>query len=170
MKLKVKLNVELVVAGLTLAMACGVRLQADRVGGVRLPPSLELRRTAVALAEAGQPDQVSISAADGKREFTISGCLLRSGYAGYQIDDARIDAIDGKPVADDAASKSPTSPQPPKKWILEGGGNLGADTGKKLQVTGRSDWNPSSSAVDEPPNRTPHLDVKSVKTIASTCS
>ena len=145
---------------------------AHDVRSVRLPPSLELRRTAVALAEAGGPDRAEAQAPidDGKREFTISGCLIRSGYAGYQIDDARIDAIDGKRVADDAALKSPTSPQPPKKWILEGGGNLGADTGKKLQVTGRSDWNPSTSAADESPNRTPHLDVKSVKTIASTCS
>jgi hypothetical protein len=154
------LSIWIAIVGLSSTIASvqdvrGVRLQPDRERGVRLEPNR---------GEAQAP------IADGKREFTISGCLIRSGYAGYQIDDARIDAIDGKPVADDAASKSPTTPQPPKKWILEGGGNLGADTGKKLQVTGRSDWNPSSSAADEPPNQTPHLDVKSIKTIASTCS
>ena len=126
--------------------------------------------SAAVTPSAARQDSRTAPVDDGKREFTISGCLIRSGYAGYQIDDARIDAIDGKPVADAAAPKSPTAAQPPKKWILEGGGNLGADTGKKLQVTGRSDWNPSSSAADEPPNRTPHLDVKSVKTIAPTCS
>ena len=106
---------------------------------------------------------------DGKREFTISGCLLRSGYAGYQIDDAQVDAIDGKPVAENQ-SKSATPQTAPKKWMLEGGGNLGADTGRKVQVVGRSDWSPPSSAGDEPPNRTPRLDVKSVKVIAAACS
>ena len=105
---------------------------------------------------------------DGKRELVISGCLLRSGYAGYQIDDAQLEAIDGKAVAKDAAA---STPPPPRKWILDGGGNLGADTGKKIQVVGRSDWRPASEApADEPPNRTPHLDVKSVKTLAPNCS
>lgn len=111
---------------------------------------------------------------DGKRELTISGCLLRSGYAGYQLDEARIDAIDGKPVAASTAAKSETSkPVAPKKWILEGGGNLGPRTGEKVQVVGRSDWQAPASAqpaADEPPNRTPRLDVKSVKTIASRCT
>ena len=103
---------------------------------------------------------------DGKREIVISGCLLRSGYAGYQIDEAQLDAIDGKPIAKEAAAKDPPAP---KKWILDGGGNLGADTGKKVQVVGRSDWR-SDTAADDPPNRTPHLEVKSVKTIAPACS
>ena len=87
------------------------------------------------------------------------------------MDDARVDAIDGKPVKDEA-SKSVTPPSTPRKWILDGGGNLGADTGKTVQVVGRTDWRPPSSdaAADEPPNRTPHLDVKTVKTIASSCS
>ena len=108
---------------------------------------------------------------DGKREFTVSGCLLRNGYAGYQVDSARIEAIDGKPVASSSTPASATAPEMPKKWILDGGGNLGASTGKKIEVTGRSDWQPPpASTTDEPPNRTPHLDVKSVKTIAPTCS
>jgi hypothetical protein len=107
----------------------------------------------------------------GKREYTISGCLLRSGYAGYQIEDAHLDAIDGKPVAEPAPATSGNSATP-KKWILEGGGNLAAHTGEKVQVIGRSAWQPpsSSAAADEPPNRTPRLDVKSVKSIASSCS
>lgn len=116
----------------------------------------------------------STSAGDGKREFTISGCLLRSGYAGYQVDDAQVDAIDGKSTA---ASQAPSPPPSnstalPKKWILEGGGNLGTRVGEKVQVVGRSDWQPPSfaAAADEPPNRTPRLDVKSLKTIAAKCS
>ena len=109
---------------------------------------------------------------DGKREYTISGCLLRNGYAGYQIEDAHLDAIDGKPVPAEPAAASSGNSVTPKKWILEGGGNLGARTGEKVQVIGRSEWQPpsSSAAGDEPPNRTPRLDVKSVKSIASSCS
>ena len=103
---------------------------------------------------------------DGKRELTLTGCLLRSGYAGYQIDDAQLDAIDGKPVAKESSSNTPA---PPKKWILDGGGNLGASTGRKVQVVGRSDWRAEAAAGD-PPNRTPHLDVKTIKTISDKCT
>jgi hypothetical protein len=112
--------------------------------------------------------QNSATQDDGKREFTIAGCLLRSGYAGYQIDEARVEAIDGKTV--EAGSRESAAP---KKWILDGGGNLGPRTGEKVQVVGRSDWQPASheqSAADEPPNKSPHLDVKTVKTLASSCS
>jgi hypothetical protein len=115
----------------------------------------------------------STSAEDGKREFTVSGCLLRSGYAGYQVDDAQIDAIDGKATpASQGASAATTNATTPKKWILEGGGNLGARVGEKVQVVGRSDWQPPSGAApgDEPPNRTPRLTVQTVKTIAPKCS
>ena len=113
------------------------------------------------------------STEDGKREFTVSGCLLRSGYAGYQVDDAQVDAIDGKPTtAPQGTSSATSSAATPKKWILEGGGNLGTRVGEKVQVVGRSDWQPpsSSAAADEPPNRTPRLTVQSLKTIAPKCS
>jgi len=108
---------------------------------------------------------------DGKREFTVSGCLLRNGYAGYQLDPARVEAIDGKAVAASSTAATAAAPGMPKKWILDGGGNLGTSTGKQVEVIGRSDWQPPSAPTsDEPPNRTPHVDVKSVKTIAPTCS
>ena len=127
-------------------------------------PAVRAVRPQPDLGGGGQSDRAATPTDDGTREFTISGCLVRNGYAGYQIDDARVDAIDGKPVEEDSSKSSSM----PRKWILEGGGNLGADTGKKLQVTGRSDWQPPSP--DEPPNRIPHLAVKSVKTVAPTCS
>jgi hypothetical protein len=112
------------------------------------------------------------SAEDGKREITVSGCLLRSGYAGYQVDEAQVDAIDGKPMTPQGASAAPGGAATPKKWILEGGGNLGPRVGEKVQVVGRSDWQSptSSTAADEPPNRTPRLTVQSVKTIAAKCA
>ena len=125
----------------------------------------------VAPSERQGAQTASVPADDGKREYTISGCLLRAGYAGYQVEEARLDAIDGKLVAESASPQTKTSV--PKKWILDGGGNLGPRAGEKVQVVGRSDWQPptsSSAAVDEPPNRTPHLDVKSVKTLAPSCS
>ena len=111
---------------------------------------------------------------DGKREFAIAGCLMRNGYAGYLVDEARVNAIDGK-AQPDAATASPPVPArlaPPKKWVLEGGGNLGPRVGEKVEVVGRSDWQPPSNdepASAEPPARPPRLDVKSVKTLASSC-
>ena len=106
---------------------------------------------------------------DGKREFVVSGCLLRNGYAGYQVDEGRVVAIDGKKLPDPAPADAPAMP---KKWILDGGGNLGPRAGEKVEVTGRSDWQLPSAArsPDEPPDRPPHLDVKSVKTVAPSCT
>lgn len=102
---------------------------------------------------------------DGKREFTLTGCLLRAGYAGYQMEGVGIDAIDGKPMP--ATFKTPPTAQ---KWTLQGGGNLGPRVGEKVQVIGRSDWKETAAAhpADEPP-KAPALEVKSLKTIAPSC-
>jgi hypothetical protein len=105
---------------------------------------------------------------DETRELTLSGCLVRSGYAGYQIEDAHLDAINGKNVAKSGSSTANASF--PKKWILDGGGNLAARVGEKVEVIGHSDWAPSAQPDDEAPNRTPHLEVKTVKTLAPNCS
>jgi hypothetical protein len=111
---------------------------------------------------------------DGKREFTISGCLLRNGYAAYLVDEAGVTAIDGKPQPNPTAGAPvPARLAPPKRWMLEGGGNLGPRVGEKVEIVGRSDWQPPSSeerATDELPARPPRLDVTSVKTLASSCA
>src|SRR5262245_21853666 len=44
--------------------------------GVRLPPSLKLRRTAVALAEAGQPDQQADAARTSGRVRLRRGAMV----------------------------------------------------------------------------------------------
>jgi hypothetical protein len=124
--------------------------------------ALALPASTAALQQTAAPD-------DGKREFIVSGCLLRNGYAGYAIDESRVVAIDGKRLPEPAPASAPTMP---KKWILDGGGNLGSHTGEKVEVTGRTDWQPPSgqSSTEEPPDRIPHLDVKSLKTVASNCA
>ena len=101
---------------------------------------------------------------DGKREFTLTGCLLRAGYAGYQMEGVAIDAIDGKAVP--AGYKTPAIAQ---KWSLQGGGNLGPRVGEKVQVVGRSEWRENAAtAADEPP-KAPSLEVRVLKTIAPNC-
>ena len=126
--------------------------------------------TGASLAVPSTRQGAQNAADDGKREYTVSGCLLRSGYAGYQIEEARLDAIDGKVVEPEPASSSKGSA--PKKWILDGGGNLGPRAGEKVQVVGRSEWQPRSAAAPpaDEPQRTPHLEVKSVKTVAPSCT
>jgi hypothetical protein len=94
------------------------------------------------------------------RELTISGCLLSNGYAGFHVEEAVVDAIDGQ--APDTASKTAA----PAKWILDGGGNLRRRVGEKVRVVGTSDWRPD--AKDEAPS-IPHLEVKSVTTLATSC-
>ena len=94
------------------------------------------------------------------REITVSGCLLSNGYAGYQVEEAVLDAVDGKPADDKAKATAPA------KWILDGGGNLRRRVGEKVQVVGKSEWRAESK--DDAPS-TPHLEVSSVTTLAASC-
>ena len=95
------------------------------------------------------------------RELTVSGCLLSNGYAGYQVEDAVLDAIEGKTPDDKTKAAAPP------KWILDGGGNLRRRVGEKVQVVGKSEWR--ADAKDEQPG-TPHLEVTSVTTLAASCT
>ena len=117
--------------------------------------------TALAL-ESPPPRQAAEN--DGKREFTLTGCLLRAGYAGYQMEGVTIDTIDGKSVP--AGFKTPLIAQ---KWTLQGGGNLGPRVGEKVQVNGRSDWQEKPAAAADEPPKAPALEVKTLKTIAPNC-
>jgi hypothetical protein len=132
---------------------------------------LVILASARAIASAQNPVSVPPSPDDGRREFVVSGCLLRVGYAGFQLDQAVIDAIDGKPVPK-AAPSTPDRPGTPVKWMLEEGGNLGPRVGERVQVVGRSDWqapSPDTAVEDDPSSRGPSLEVKSLKTVASSC-
>ena len=102
---------------------------------------------------------------DGKREFTLTGCLLRAGYAGYQMEGVAIDAIDGKAVP--AGYKTPAIAQ---KWSLQGGGTLGPRVGEKVQLVGRSEWRENAATPADEPPKAPALEVKSLKTVAAACS
>lgn len=97
---------------------------------------------------------------DGAREFTVTGCLLSNGYAGFLIEDARLDAIDGKPADAQAQASAPP------KWVLDGGGNLRRNVGAKVKVVGRSEWR--ADAKDDAPG-TPHLEVASLEMVAASC-
>jgi hypothetical protein len=94
------------------------------------------------------------------RELTVSGCLLSNGYAGYQVEDAVLDAIEGKPADDKTKAAAPM------KWILDGGGNLRRRVGEKVQVVGKTEWRADDK--DQAPG-TPHLEVTSVTTLAASC-
>ena len=114
---------------------------------------------ALALAYVAAGLQTRLDA-QAPRELTLSGCLLSNGYAGYQVEDAVLDAIDGKPADDKTKAAAPA------KWILDGGGNLRRRVGEKVQVVGKSEWR--TDAKDEAPG-TPHLEVTSVTTLAAAC-
>lgn len=119
---------------------------------------------AVGPAASARSQQTTVD--DGKREFTISGCLLRAGYATYKVDNAKVDAVDGKPVPASAENAPITLL---KVWNLEGGGNLGPRVGEKVKVVGRSDWKESAEA-DGPASKPPVLEVKSLESVAPSCS
>ena len=85
---------------------------------------------------------------------------MSNGYAGFQIEEAVLDAIDGKPA--DAETRTAA----PMTWLLDGGGSLRRRTGEKVQAVGRSEWHPGDK--DQRPG-TPHLEATSVTTVAASC-
>jgi hypothetical protein len=119
--------------------------------------ALALPVLALAYVAAGLQTRLD---AQNPRELTISGCLLSNGYAGYQVEDAVLDAVDGKPA--DGKTKAAA----PAKWILDGGGNLRRRVGEKVQVVGKSDWRAEDK--EQAPG-TPHFEVTSVTTLAASC-
>ncbi|HZI80626.1 MAG TPA: hypothetical protein VFD69_13985 [Vicinamibacterales bacterium] len=114
---------------------------------------------AVALACVVAGLQTRLDAQEA-RELTVSGCLLSNGYAGYQVEDAVLDAVNGTPA------EGKTKAVAPAKWILDGGGNLRRRVGEKVQVVGKSEWRADDK--DQAPG-TPHLEVTSVTTLAASC-
>jgi hypothetical protein len=131
----------------------------------RSPRSRETRRLATRAAwRVLMCAALVLASAAGRaqqaRELTVTGCLLSNGYAGFLVEGAVLDAIDGKPADTTAKASAPA------KWVLDGGGNLRRRVGEKVQVVGTSDWR--SDAKDEAPG-TPHLEVASVTTLASSC-
>jgi hypothetical protein len=97
--------------------------------------------------------------AQAPRELTISGCLLSNGYAGFQVEEAVLDAVSGTPADDKTKAAAPA------KWILDGGGNLRRRVGERVQVVGKSEWR---AGGDDP--GAPHLEVTSVTTLAAKCT
>ena len=131
-----------------------------------MPFATPLAAAALSFALAVQPLAARQEAVnDGKREFTLTGCLLRAGYAGYQMEGVTVDTIDGKPVP--AALKDAVASL--KKWTLQGGGNLGPRVGEKVTVVGRTDWQDAPAALPDEPPKPPTLEVKSLKTAAASC-
>ena len=114
---------------------------------------------AVALAYVAAGLQTRLDA-QGARELTVSGCLLSNGYAGYQVEDAVLDAVNGTPA--DGKTKAAA----PAKWILDGGGNLRRRVGEKVEVVGKSEWRADDK---ERAPGAPHLEVTSVTTLAASC-
>ena len=113
---------------------------------------------ALALLVFASPDPVA--RAQRARELTISGCLLSNGYAGYQVEEAVLEAVDGTPADDKTKAGAPP------KGMLDGGGNLRRRVGEKVRVVGKSEWR--ADAKDADPG-TPHLEVTSVTTLAASC-
>lgn len=133
----------------------------------------------LAASAAPQSRTSSSSApADKRPNIAVSGCMMRQGYATFRIDDARVDAIGDKAAnAEPSSERSTEGLRTPSKWILDNAGTAGQHVGEKVQVIGVSDWVTSPNdypvAPEEPggpPPPMPHIDVLSLKMIASKCS
>ena len=117
----------------------------------------------------------SSSAAAEKPNVAISGCLMRQGYATLVVGDAHVDAVGAAAErAQPGAENGLKDVKVPAKWVLDGAGAVTQHVGEKVQVLGMTEW----TAGKERPadgdaaglDSTPHVNVTSVKVIASTCS
>jgi len=114
------------------------------------------------------------SATTEKPNVAISGCLMRQGYATLVLGDAHVDAVGA--TADRAqpgAENGLKDVKVPAKWVLENAGAITQHVGEKVQVLGRTEWTAGKERPaddDAAAAAAPHVDVTSVKVIASTCS
>src|SRR3954468_18895358 len=172
------------------------------------------------------------STTDKSHDVTITGCLARDSSNGFMLNNARMDngasssttttsgttttgttgAAGGATTSGTNASAS-MSNAPAMSWMLSGGNDLDKHVGHKIQVTGKTTWDPSmnhtstasaagagTTAASPDPTTTagaatgttagaagttgtldeqrkgdahgmqPHLDVRSVKMISTSCS
>jgi hypothetical protein len=109
-----------------------------------------------------------------KPNIAVSGCLLREGYGTYIVSRPNVDAAGEGVDAAKPGAKS-ASREAPAKFILDHPGPMGPHVGEMVQVIGVSSWADEGKAgaqqaqSDEPPSA-PHIDVQTVKVVASSCS
>jgi hypothetical protein len=102
------------------------------------------------------------STTDKSHDVTITGCLARDSSNGFMLNNARMDngasssttttsgttttgttgAAGGATTSGTNASAS-MSNAPAMSWMLSGGNDLDKHVGHKIQVTGKTTWDPS---------------------------
>jgi hypothetical protein len=152
------------------------------------------------------PAQRTSSTTDKAKDVTVTGCLARdTAGSGFILNNAKIDngassttttsgtttaGTTGATTAGTNANAAMPS-GPAMNWTLSGGTDLDKHVGHKIQVTGKSTFDPSmnhTSAASPDPTTTagatagttgtreggrgmqPRLDVDSIKMISTSCS
>jgi len=137
-------------------------------------------------------------------DVTVTGCLQKGADGNYILTNATMGAdtsttsgttgttgeTSGATSTSSARSSSGTMAASATTWRLSGGKDLDKHVGHKIQVTGKTTWDPAmshTSAASPDPSTTaggatttagtsgsrgmqPHLDVQSIKMISTSCS
>ncbi len=155
---------------------------------------------AAALGAQSTPTSSQTTTGKGEHDVTVTGCLSKGAAGTYTLTNARVD--DGKSSTTTAAGATTTagttgstaanaasSMSPAMTWMLSGDSDLEKHVGHKIQVTGKSSWDPmehgrtstttaaGSGTTAAPPSSStsgasssePHLDVKSIKMVSTSC-
>ncbi|HXR41625.1 MAG TPA: hypothetical protein VN738_04405 [Acidothermaceae bacterium] len=170
--------------GIAAAVACAVTLGAQTSSTTAQRPS---------------------STTDKSHDVTVTGCLAKdTSGSGFMLNNARMDngassttttsgtttAGTTGTTAGGATTNAATSNAPAVNFMLSGGSDLDKHVGHKIQVTGKTTWDPAmshTSAASPDPTSTaggaattagtsgsrgmqPHLDVQSIKMVSTSCS
>jgi len=104
--------------------------------------------------------QRTSSTTDKSHDVTVTGCLARdTSGSGFMLNNAKVDngassttttsgtttaGTTGATTSGTSASAA-TSNAPAMSWMLSGGSDLDKHVGHKIQVTGKTTWDPSMS-------------------------
>ena len=129
----------------------------------------------IAFAGVGAQGTSQPSAEREKANIAISGCLMRQGYATLIVSDAHVDSVGeaAERAQPGAADNGLKDAKVPAKWVLDDAGAITQHVGEKVQVIGRTEWvaaKDSPTDDDAATGSAPHVSVRAVKVIASTCS
>jgi len=135
---------------------------------------------AVLSAQTAAPAPPSTAGSSVLHKVTLTGCLMRSGYARFMLNNAHVQTNPASAKTSDIAlppgQTAQANTRPGMKVMLDATGELGRHIGEIVQIIGQSETDlaalerATAKPTEEPPGPLPTIDVESVKTVAQTCS
>src|SRR5262249_46461766 len=103
---------------------------------------------------AQQPGTRATTTDKASHDVSVTGCLAKDASGGFTLNNAKVDTGQSSTTTSSSSttaagttttSSTTTTSAPAMSWMLMGGTDLEKHVGHKIQVTGKTEWNGSTS-------------------------